>query len=107
LAAHGLIIIAMVYMTAIEGFRPTWKSLWKTMLLINIYLVVVTGINVLLGSNYMYTLHKPATASLLDHMGPWPWYLLSGEMVALAMFTLLFLPIVLSDRLAARRRSSA
>lgn len=98
LAAHGMIVITMVYMTAIEGLRPTWQSLWKTMVLINVYLVLVTGINYLLGSNYMYTLHKPATASLLDVMGPWPWYLLTAEFVALLMFTILYLPITLADR---------
>ena len=97
LFAHGLIVIAMVYMTTIEGFRPTWRSLWKTLLLCNVYLVVVTGINYLLGSNYMYTLGKPATASLLDVMGPWPWYLLAGEFVALLMFALLYLPFAWSD----------
>jgi len=98
LFAHGLIVIAMVYMTTIEGFRPTWRSLWKTMLLCNVYLVVVTGINYLIGSNYMYTLRKPATASLLDVMGPWPWYLLAGELVALLMFALFYLPFAWSDR---------
>ena len=106
LAAHGLIIITMVYMTATEGYRPTWRSLWKTMLLGNVYLVVVTCINVLLGSNYMYTLYKPATASLLDHMGPWPWYIVTGEVVALLMFTLLYLPIALLDKRTARQTAS-
>ena len=32
--------------------------------------------NRLLGSNYMFTMHKPASASLLDILGPYPWYLL-------------------------------
>lgn len=98
LSAHGMIIIAMTYMTVIEGFRPTWKSLWKTMLIGNVYLLLVTGINYLIGSNYMYTLQKPATASLLDMMGPWPWYILAGELVALLMFSLLYLPIAVSRR---------
>lgn len=98
LAGHGMIVVTMVYMTAIEGMRPTWKSLWKTMVLINVYLVLVTAINYVLGSNYMYTLRKPATASLLDFMGPWPWYLLGAEFVALFMFTVLYLPIAFADR---------
>ena len=101
LSAHGMIVIAMTYMTVIEGFRPTWRSLWKTMLIGNIYLVFVTGVNYLIGSNYMYTLRKPATASLLDAMGPWPWYILVGEVVALLMFCLLYLPFAVGDRRAA------
>ncbi len=98
LGAHGMIVIAMVYMTVIEGYRPTWASLWKTLLFANLYLVVITGINVALGSNYMYSLRKPETASLLDMMGPWPWYLLGAEFVALLMFVLLYLPIAWSNR---------
>ena len=101
LSAHGMIVIAMTYMTVIEGFRPTWRSLWKTMLVGNVYLVVVTGLNYLIGSNYMYTLRKPATASLLDAMGPWPWYILAGEVVALLMFCLLYLPFAVGNRRAA------
>ena len=98
LATHGLIIIAMVYMTTIEKFRPTWSSVWKTLLIANVYLVLVTAINLTLGSNYMYTLRKPATASLLDVMGPWPWYLLAGELVAILLVLLLYLPFAVADR---------
>jgi hypothetical integral membrane protein (TIGR02206 family) len=102
LISHGMIVVAMVYMTRIEGLRPTWSSVWKTMLAINIYLVVVTAINVMLGSNYMYTLAKPQTASLFDLFGPWPWYLVAAEFIALPLFTLLYLPFVLVDRRSAK-----
>ena len=33
------------------------------------------GRRLVLGSNYMYSMRKPETASALDLMGPWPWYL--------------------------------
>ena len=92
-----MIVVAMVYMTRIEGLRPTWSSVWRTMLAINVYLVIVTAINVMLGSNYMYTLAKPSTASLFDLFGPWPWYLVAAELLALALFTLLYLPFMLAD----------
>jgi len=94
LASHGLLVIALVYMTAIEGFRPTWMSIWRTMLILNIYMLLITGVNFLIGSNYMYTIRKPATASLLDMMGPWPWYILAGEFLAITLFLILYLPFV-------------
>lgn len=98
LVAHGLIIVALVFMTTIEGMRPTWSSIWKTMLFGNLYLVFVTCVNYVLGSNYMYTMRKPVTASALDLMGPWPWYLLVAEFYALGLFILLYLPFARSDR---------
>ncbi len=107
LGAHGLIIIAMIYMSTIEGFRPTWASLWKTMLVANVYMLLVTGVNVLIGSNYMYTIRRPATASILDLMGPWPWYLVAAEFIAVLMFSLLYLPFALSDQRAKRRVAAA
>jgi hypothetical integral membrane protein (TIGR02206 family) len=64
----------------------------------NVYLFVITVINYLLGSNYMYTLSKPSSASILDLMGPWPWYVFFAEFLALGMFLLLYLPFALADR---------
>jgi hypothetical integral membrane protein (TIGR02206 family) len=61
---------------------------------------VVAGLGDLLtGGNYMYLREKPETTSLLDLMGPWPWYILSGAMLAIAMFALLDVPF------RARRRA--
>lgn len=103
LASHGLLVITLVYMTTIEGFRPTWMSIWRTLLIVNIYMFAVTGVNYLIGSNYMYTMHKPATASLFDVMGPWPWYLVAAEFLAVIFFSVLYLPFALADRRPASR----
>lgn len=46
-----MIVIALVYMTAIEDFRSTWSSIWKAMLVANIDRALVAGINYLIGSN--------------------------------------------------------
>jgi hypothetical integral membrane protein (TIGR02206 family) len=98
--SHGGIVTAAIYMAVVERFRPTWKSLLKVAVWGNVYLLVVTGINLLINSNYMFTLHKPPTASLFDVLGPWPVYLLAAEGIALVVFLLLYLPFVIQDRRA-------
>lgn len=95
--AHGMIVITLVYVTTIEGLRPTWGSIGRTMIAGNLYMILVTGVNYLLGSNYMYTLRKPDSASLLDILGPWPWYLFWAEFIALSLFVLLYMPFAISD----------
>lgn len=42
--------------------------------------------------------------NILDLMGPWPWYLVSAQFVALFLFVLLYLPFAFADR---RRRPEA
>lgn len=96
--SHGLIVSASVYMTLVEGFRPTWRSLGKVALWGNVYMAVVFALNQLLGSNYMYLAHKPATASALDLLGPWPVYLFWLEVIAVVVFSLLYLPFAIRDR---------
>ena len=59
------------------------------MIALNIYAVVVGIINAIAGWNYGYLCRKPAMPSLLDFLGPWPWYLLSLELVAFLTFLIL------------------
>jgi uncharacterized membrane protein YwaF len=37
------------------------------------------------GGNYMYLRAKPVHNSLLSVMGPWPWYVLGGTALGLAL----------------------
>jgi hypothetical integral membrane protein (TIGR02206 family) len=45
--------------------------------------------NLLTGGNYMWLREKPEAGSLLDFMGPWPWYIASAAVFGLLLFTLL------------------
>jgi hypothetical integral membrane protein (TIGR02206 family) len=95
--AHGSIVTAAIYMTVIEQYRPYWTSLLHAVVGANLYMLLVGLVNALIGSNYMFIAHKPDTPSLLDVLGPWPWYILSAEAVGLAVGLLLYLPFALRD----------
>ena len=60
--------------------------------------LLVTSFNYVIGSNYMFTLHKPPTVSLFDVMGPWPWYILTAEFVAIVLFSILYLPFAIRQK---------
>jgi hypothetical integral membrane protein (TIGR02206 family) len=98
LFAHGAIVTGAIFMTVVEGYRPTWASFKRVVIWLNIYALIVTGINVLIGSNYLYTLHKPDSASLMDFLGPWPLYLIALEVIALLLCFLLYLPWIIKDQ---------
>jgi uncharacterized membrane protein YwaF len=40
----------------------------------------------------MFLRHKPGEASLLDLLGPWPWYIASAALLALVLFWALDAP---------------
>jgi len=92
--SHGLMFIAVFYMLIVKSYKPTLKSIWKTMLGLNIYMVVLIPVNILTGGNYMFLREKPVDGSVLDFLGPWPWYLLSLEAVGLFMLFLCYLPFI-------------
>ena len=90
---HGGLVVYAVYITVVFRFYPTWRSLWRSFWAANLYLVFVYCVNYLLGSNYAYLMGKPPVASALDLMGPYPWYILTGQIVAFVLFVLVWLPV--------------
>lgn len=103
--AHMAIILSVLYMVWVEKFRPTLKSVWLTMLFLNVLIVPVGLVNWLTGGNYMFLARKPESASLLDLLGPYPWYLLSMEIAALVVFLLLYLPFAITNRIRKNSQS--
>ena len=95
--SHGLIITSAIYMTVVEGFRPTWKSMLRVAIWMNLYAAVVYFINSSIGSNYLMINYKPDTPSLLDLLPPWPIYILYMEIIGVITILLLYLPFVIKD----------
>jgi len=91
-ADHGLIVVAALYLVWSGGARPRPGSVRRSMLALNLYAAAVGFFDFVFKTNYMYLRVKPAAQTLLDILGPWPWYIASCEALALVLFLLLYLP---------------
>jgi len=100
--SHGTLIFASLYMTWIGGMRPTQRSIWKVLGITNIYMVFIAGFNYLTNGNYLFICHKPVNGSIIDFLGPWPWYILSLEVVAVISFYIYYAPFALKDLITKR-----
>jgi hypothetical integral membrane protein (TIGR02206 family) len=90
--AHGLVVVAVLYLVWSGRLRPRPGSVWRAMMGLNVFAAFAGAFNLFFGTNYMYLRAKPQNPSLLDLLGPWPWYIAAGELLALTFFLLLYLP---------------
>ena len=98
--SHGGILVAVAYLTFVRGMRPGRRSIRRTIGISLVYAAAVAGVNQLLSANYMYLSEKPATASILDKLGPWPWYLIPMFGIGMLMIVALYLPLYIIHRRA-------
>jgi len=97
---HGLIVAGVLYLVWSRQARPRPGSVGRAMLAVNIYAACVGSFDFIYKTDYMYLRAKPANASLLDVLGPWPWYIVAAEGVACCVFLLLYLPFRRSEATA-------
>jgi hypothetical integral membrane protein (TIGR02206 family) len=84
--------------------RPHWDSIPRVFVRTLLLAAVIFPLNFLHPDmNYMFLKHPPLGGSLIDLLGPWPWYLLSLMGVALVLFVLAYLPYAISDKMKARQ----
>ncbi|WP_404456697.1 TIGR02206 family membrane protein [Virgibacillus necropolis] len=102
--AHISIVLASFYMVSVKNYKPTLKSVWKSMIYLNLIALFVFFMNIVTGGNYMFLSRKPSNPSLLDYLGDYPWYLLSLELVTLIMFLILYLPFPVRNYMKKRTK---
>lgn len=95
--SHGVILWAVIFAMAAWGYRPTWGSLPRVALITNAVLLLIGLVNWLTGGNYMFIARPPDYATLIDLLGPWPWYIIPLQLIGLAAFGLVYLPLAIRD----------
>ncbi len=103
---HGLVIVGVLYATLVYRFRPRLASIFKSLGVLLLVVAVVAPVNLWLGTNYLFLCSKPEQASLMDFLGPWPWYILSLAGLALVSSLIYYLPFLIGDLVAARSRTT-
>lgn len=90
--SHGLLLAAALAIPLLADWRARrWDPLF-CVLLGDVYILFIHPINLLLDTNYGFTRMSPA-GSMLDYLGPAPWYFLLLQLPALALFSLLYLTV--------------
>jgi hypothetical integral membrane protein (TIGR02206 family) len=91
-AVHLLVVWAAIYLTWGRGMRPDWHSFRIAVVVTAVWAVVTFTFNRIAGTNYGFFNRKPTTASLLDVLGPWPWYIFTATALILIIWALMTWP---------------
>ncbi len=95
---HGTIVAAALLLVIGLRMAPREGAVMRVFGLTFGLLVLDAVANFLTGGNYLYLRHTPGAHSLLDVLGPWPWYIAGAAALALVLFALLDLPFALGRR---------
>jgi hypothetical integral membrane protein (TIGR02206 family) len=96
---HSGVVLAAVLLAFGVGLTAKPGAVRRVFLATAAWAAVAALGNALTGGNYMFLTERPETASLLDHMGRWPWYILGAGLLVVAD--------VRGARLPFRRRRAA
>jgi len=87
---HAGLLVFLSYTLVIQDAEPKAKGVVTAFAWFNVFIAISALVNMFTGSNYYYLKSKPAVPTLIDHLGPWPWYILGVEAVAFLQFGLSF-----------------
>lgn len=90
--SHSTTVVAGFWVISVEEYTPSLRSTLWTLALVHAYAAVIFVFNLFVGTNYLYIVEKPESASLMDVFPEWPWYLLVLEGLLLVIVIGMYLP---------------
>jgi hypothetical integral membrane protein (TIGR02206 family) len=89
---HLAIVVAALYLVIGLRHYPRPGAVKRVFAISVGYAGLCAVIDAATGGDYLYLRHPPPSFSLLNVLGPWPWYIVSSAGIALVLFVLLDLP---------------
>ena len=85
-ATHSGAVAAACLLVIGSRRLPRPGAAWRAYAVTAAFTALAAAATVLTGGNYMFLRRKPDDGSLLDHLGPWPVYIVAGAAVGLLSF---------------------
>lgn len=95
---HGGVVVTAMHVVTSMKRSPREGSVPRMVALTLGYAAVVGLVNAALSSNFAFLCRKPDQASLMDALGPWPWYIGSLVILCGVFYTILYLPFFIARR---------
>ena len=100
---HGALVFGVLLITFMKGMRPKFKLLLPIMVISNVLIAIIYGINHLMMlfppyevGNYLFISYPPTGGSAIDMMvkilGPSPWYIIGFNVLGIIVFSMLWFP---------------
>ena len=99
-AQHGLIVVAAAFVSGGLGLAPrprSWLAAWGWLQGAGL---LVAGIDLGTGTNFLYLRAPPPSPTPVDWFGPWPYYVVVVDLLGLLLFYLLAWPWRARERAA-------
>ena len=90
--AHGGVVASALILVVGLRIHPRPWAVAKVAGLTLAYAAFVGLVDAVTGADYMYLRAKPPSATPLDLLGPWPWYIGGATLIAVALFAVLDAP---------------
>ena len=92
---HGGAPVAAIFLVWGLGIVPREGAMRRAVFWSLGYMAVVMSINWIIGENYGFLNDKPEVGTFFDYMGPWPYYLVTLQLIA---YTLYFFLLKIAPR---------
>lgn len=91
-------LLIILYIVIILRYIPTKKDLVFAIIATTIFVFTTLGLDCLVGANYNYVLQKPVTPSIMEPLGPWPYYLVWCELIGIFLFSMFYFVLNLEPK---------